>query len=32
VQKMTMNSKNIQMCKDDRIFLCSEPLTPKETS
>ena len=31
VQKMTMNSKNIQMCKDDRIFLCSEPLTPKET-
>jgi ubiquinone/menaquinone biosynthesis C-methylase UbiE len=32
LQKMTLDSKNIQMCKDDRIFLCSEPLTLKETS
>ena len=32
LQKMTMNSKIIKMCKDDRIFICSEPLTLKETS
>jgi ubiquinone/menaquinone biosynthesis C-methylase UbiE len=32
LQKMTLDSKNIQMCKDDRIFLCSEPLTIKEAS
>lgn len=32
LQKMTMNSKIIKMCKDDMIFICSEPLTLKETS
>ena len=32
LQKMTTTSKVIKMCKDDRIFICSEPLTPKETS
>jgi ubiquinone/menaquinone biosynthesis C-methylase UbiE len=32
LQNMTMNSKIIKMCKDDRIFICSEPLTPKEIS
>jgi ubiquinone/menaquinone biosynthesis C-methylase UbiE len=25
LQKKTLKSKNIQMCKNDRIFLCSEP-------
>lgn len=30
LEKMTMNSKIIKMCKDDRIFICSEPLTLKE--
>ena len=32
LQKMTLNSKKIQMCKDDRIFICSEPLKLKEAS
>jgi len=32
LQKMTLNSKNIQMCKDDRIFICTEPITPKGKS
>lgn len=32
LQKMTLNSKKIQMCKDDRIFICSEPLILKEAS
>jgi ubiquinone/menaquinone biosynthesis C-methylase UbiE len=30
LQKMTVKSKNIQMCKNDRIFLCSEPIALKE--
>lgn len=30
LQKMTINSKIIKMCKDDRIFICSEPLILKE--
>ena len=30
LQKMTLKSKNIQMCKNDRIFLCSEPIALKE--
>jgi len=30
LQKMTLDSKNIKMCKDDRIFLCSEPIALKE--
>ena len=29
LQKMTLKSKNIQMCKDDRIFLCTEPIALK---
>ena len=32
LQEMAMNSKIIQMCKDDSIFICSEPLTQEETS
>ena len=30
LQKITLKSKNIQMCKNDRIFLCSEPIAIKE--
>jgi len=30
LQKMTLNSKKIRMCKDDRIFLCSEPIALKD--
>lgn len=29
LQKMTIKSKNIQMCKNDRIFLCFEPVALK---
>jgi len=32
LQKMTMNAKNIKMCKDDRIFICFAPLTLKDKS
>jgi ubiquinone/menaquinone biosynthesis C-methylase UbiE len=32
LQKIALNSKTIKMCKDDRIFICLEPLSLKETS
>jgi len=32
LQKKTTNSNRIRMSKDDRIFICSEPITPKELS
>ena len=32
LQTMAMNSKIIKMCKDDRIFICSDPLALKESS
>jgi SAM-dependent methyltransferase len=31
LQKIALNSKTIKMCKDDRIFICLEPLSLKET-